>query len=284
MLDHDAAKAELKKLMPEDAKEAIGHGVRAKRSKSGAISFDLHASGGRPCSAPVKRSARSRRARQGAGRARKSGEVADRDHPLPVPTRGRPELSLRLARPAGSIWCASASASMRSPPCRPPRSTSDSGPDPAHHDAGAFLRRMGVLGLAGLSGQRDRGAASDGSRAHLCPTLCAVHAGRDCRRGRSRCTRSKRRGLGSPTATVRCRQGPADIAPLRDRARTREAAALILERRSARKSPRQRACRRRLPIALRNQLISELEQFKQPGGSHRMGASGPPAQKPTLHH
>jgi len=26
--------------MPEDAKEATGHGVRAKRSKSGAISFD----------------------------------------------------------------------------------------------------------------------------------------------------------------------------------------------------------------------------------------------------
>src|ERR1700736_2717800 len=33
-LQHDAAKAELKKLMPEDAKEAIGHGNRAKRSKS----------------------------------------------------------------------------------------------------------------------------------------------------------------------------------------------------------------------------------------------------------
>jgi hypothetical protein len=41
-LDHDAAKAELKKLMPEDAREAIGHGVRAKRSKAGAISFELH--------------------------------------------------------------------------------------------------------------------------------------------------------------------------------------------------------------------------------------------------
>ena len=27
--------------MPEDAKEATGHGVRAKRSKSGAISFDI---------------------------------------------------------------------------------------------------------------------------------------------------------------------------------------------------------------------------------------------------
>ena len=41
-LEHEQAKAELKCLMPEDAKEAIGHGIRAKRSKSGAISFDLH--------------------------------------------------------------------------------------------------------------------------------------------------------------------------------------------------------------------------------------------------
>ena len=40
--EHETAKSELKKLMPEDAKEATGHGVRAKRSKSGAISFDLH--------------------------------------------------------------------------------------------------------------------------------------------------------------------------------------------------------------------------------------------------
>jgi len=40
-LEHEQAKAELKTLMPEDAKEAIGHGARAKRSKSGAVSFDL---------------------------------------------------------------------------------------------------------------------------------------------------------------------------------------------------------------------------------------------------
>src|SRR5271155_4143162 len=40
-LEHERAKAELKGLMPEDAKEATGHGVRAKRSKSGAVSFDL---------------------------------------------------------------------------------------------------------------------------------------------------------------------------------------------------------------------------------------------------
>jgi predicted phage-related endonuclease len=40
-LEHERSKAELKSLMPEDAKEAIGHGVRARRSKSGAVSFDL---------------------------------------------------------------------------------------------------------------------------------------------------------------------------------------------------------------------------------------------------
>jgi predicted phage-related endonuclease len=40
-VEHEAAKADLKKLVPEDAKEAIGHGLRAKRSKSGAVSFDV---------------------------------------------------------------------------------------------------------------------------------------------------------------------------------------------------------------------------------------------------
>jgi hypothetical protein len=40
-VEHERSRAELKALMPEDAKEAIGHGVRAKRSKSGAVSFDL---------------------------------------------------------------------------------------------------------------------------------------------------------------------------------------------------------------------------------------------------
>lgn len=49
--EHELAKAELKKLVPEDAKEAVGHGIKAKRSKSGAISFEAqpvevpHASG-----------------------------------------------------------------------------------------------------------------------------------------------------------------------------------------------------------------------------------------------
>jgi hypothetical protein len=40
-LDHERAKTELKALLPEDAKQAIGHGVRVKRSKSGAVTIDL---------------------------------------------------------------------------------------------------------------------------------------------------------------------------------------------------------------------------------------------------
>jgi len=39
-LEHEQAKAELESMVPEE-QQAIGHGVRARRSKSGAISFDL---------------------------------------------------------------------------------------------------------------------------------------------------------------------------------------------------------------------------------------------------
>ena len=51
--DHERSKAELKSLVPEDAREASGHGVRAKRSKSGAISFDIS---GRESSLAMQRS------------------------------------------------------------------------------------------------------------------------------------------------------------------------------------------------------------------------------------
>ena len=44
--EHESAKAELKALVPEDAKEAFGHGVRAQRSRAGAISFEVVANGG----------------------------------------------------------------------------------------------------------------------------------------------------------------------------------------------------------------------------------------------
>jgi predicted phage-related endonuclease len=56
-LDHERAKTELKGLMPEDAKEAFGHGVRAKRSKAGAVSFEVietEATEAEASDAPVK--------------------------------------------------------------------------------------------------------------------------------------------------------------------------------------------------------------------------------------
>jgi predicted phage-related endonuclease len=52
-LEYEHAKAELKGLMPEDAKEAIGHGIRAKRTKSGAVSFDLTTATGEESHAAV---------------------------------------------------------------------------------------------------------------------------------------------------------------------------------------------------------------------------------------
>jgi predicted phage-related endonuclease len=39
--EHERARTELKALVPEDAKEASGHGIRARRSKAGSISFDV---------------------------------------------------------------------------------------------------------------------------------------------------------------------------------------------------------------------------------------------------
>ena len=39
--EHQSAKTELKALVPEDAKEATGHGIRARRAKNGALSFDV---------------------------------------------------------------------------------------------------------------------------------------------------------------------------------------------------------------------------------------------------
>ena len=94
-LEHEKAKTELKGLMPDDAKEAIGHGVRAKRSKSGAISFDLlevEAS-----HAALQRIDRRNcgGARQGTGRNYQSGKIADGNDPVPVSARRRPDVSLR---------------------------------------------------------------------------------------------------------------------------------------------------------------------------------------------
>ncbi len=45
-LEQEKAKAELKRLTPKDAQQAIGHGVHARRSKSGVITFEFQAEDG----------------------------------------------------------------------------------------------------------------------------------------------------------------------------------------------------------------------------------------------
>ena len=98
-LEHEKAKGELKALVPEDAKEAVGHGLRARRSKSGAVSFDVLEMGG----GSMQRSSESI-GTIAAALAKAQLEianpekVADRDHPLAVPARRRPQLPLCLAR------------------------------------------------------------------------------------------------------------------------------------------------------------------------------------------
>jgi hypothetical protein len=87
-LEHERAKSELKALMPEDAREAIGHGVKAKRSKSGAVSFDVLEA--ETTHAPVQRNGRGAGLGlgQGPSRTRQSGKVAHRYHPHRPARRG----------------------------------------------------------------------------------------------------------------------------------------------------------------------------------------------------
>ena len=93
-----AAKAELKCPVPEDAQQAFGHGVRAKRSQSGAISFDLLECGGQPCSGRVTRLAlwllRLARAQMLPDQSRK---VTRCDYPRRGQARARADVSLRAA-------------------------------------------------------------------------------------------------------------------------------------------------------------------------------------------
>ena len=79
--------------------------------------------------------------------------------------------------------------------------------------------------------ERDRGTASDGRRADLCPALCPVHPGGDCRRGRPRCAgprgrpQSRRRSAAragwaeAERACFRCRPARASGCPTQNTAR-----------------------------------------------------------------
>ena len=121
--DHERSKAELKALVPEDAREASGHGVRAKRSKSGAISFDIRERGASPCSDPAIRLAHWRRR---SPRRKPRSPIRKSRSPPPSSRRSRARASgpfAMLPYPQASTSSANAWASMRSRRSKAPRST-----------------------------------------------------------------------------------------------------------------------------------------------------------------
>src|SRR6516225_3191814 len=65
---------------------------------------------------------------------------------------------------------------------------------------------MGVLALAGLPGRGTIGA-DQGRRAHLRAAICPVYAGRDCRRGRSRCAGAHPSAAATGPRTTVTREG-----------------------------------------------------------------------------
>ena len=90
-------------------------------------------------------------------------------------------------------------------------------PDPADHRCWRIIRGMDRIRLAGLPDQRDRRAPSVGSGADLRPPLCPVHAGRDCRRRRSRRAGpdggGRRRAARGQPGWMHRRQHPARMGP-----------------------------------------------------------------------
>src|SRR5262249_31830406 len=96
-LDHERAKGELKALIPDDAREAIGHGVRAKRSRSGAVSVEVLER--EAVHAPVEgiRGGAGLRPGQAPGRTPQSGKVAHGSDRHGGTWRRRAELPVRAA-------------------------------------------------------------------------------------------------------------------------------------------------------------------------------------------
>ena len=150
-LEHEHAKAELKGLMPEEAQQAFGHGVRGKRSKSGAVSFDLLRSGGRPCIVPVNRLARSGGcARQSTERTGQPGEIARRDHPLGL-FRGEAERTFRYASLSSGLDIVRKVLGQHEiATVQTTAIDQEAGHRQADLGAGPFFRRMDVVRLAGL--------------------------------------------------------------------------------------------------------------------------------------
>ena len=187
-IEHEKAKAELKSLVPEDAKEATGHGVRAKRSKSGAISFDCSIG-----NTAMQRSSKSI-GTIAAALAKAQAEIINPEKSLVATIR-----RMALAGPNGR-------SAMRR--CR---AASISCAKLSQHEI-ATVQTTAIDQTAGIVNlttcwliRRENGShrigqfapsvrprrRTDGSSADLCSALCPIHPGWHCRGGRHRCPRSQ---------------------------------------------------------------------------------------------
>ena len=178
-VEHEGAKADLKKLVPEDAKEAIGHGFAPNarnRERSASTSWTwrrlMHRS-----SELIGAIA--------AALAKAQGELTNPEKSLiatirsPFPREG--EKTFRYASLASGLDIVRKSLGQHEIATVQTTQLIRNRPDPADHAACARFWGVDLLGLAGLRGERDREPAPDGSGPDLCPALCAVCPGRHCR-------------------------------------------------------------------------------------------------------
>ena len=169
--------------MPEDAKEATGHGVRAKRSKSGAISFDVLEQWRRP----MQRSSETIGA-IAAALAKAQVELTNPEKSLTAtivsPFPREENRTFRYAPLSSGLEIVRKCLGKHEiATVQTTAIDKDSRPDPADHHACPCLRRMDLLGLAGLPGQRNRaphrmGAALTYARRYALFTLVGI-AGED---------------------------------------------------------------------------------------------------------
>ena len=152
-LEHEQAKAELKSLVPEDAQQAIGHGVRAKRSKSGAISFDLLTG-----KTAMQRSSNSI-GTLAAALAKAQGELVNPEKSLVATIRadgrGGAERTFRYAPLSSGLDIVRKILGQHEIATVQTTSIDQAaGIDQSHHGTGARVGRVDCFGLAGLRHRR----------------------------------------------------------------------------------------------------------------------------------
>ena len=211
--DHETAKAELKKLVPEDAKEAdrTRHPGQAIQSpvRSALIQFRRRM--------PMHRSSEHIGA-IAAALAKAQAELTNPEKTLVATIRSpfprEEDRTFRYASLASGLDIVRKTLSQQEiATIQTTRIEPSPGQVHLTTTACAFIRRMDFLRLAGLCQQGYRGAPPDGGSADLRPALCPVCASGYRRRGRSRCARCLRARHRHPKLTTESNGKPEQARP-----------------------------------------------------------------------